>query len=412
MPDYLALLESKDIHERADAGRQLAKVGTPEHLPRLLQHAFEDPSPGVRLYAVGGAADILSRYRVGPEREVLSLADRMAILENFGHLDPAVNAGMFSVLANLGMPKHARRILVGLQDPRLDVRTGACVGIYRYCVSSEGAADHEMRARILQLMRGRLRPDALGALARLCAECGWQDSRETLMTLLDREDQAAEAADLALERLDAMEQPSFMSGIWMSWGADAAERHAQELPTSWMLLTEGLGVELDPQGARAFAWTSTQTTVRGLEPIRVFLPEPLTHEHRPGFLLGEHAWYEAPEKAVGELAALFSDVGHHLPEAMRGRAAASIVNLLPSNIGGKRLAAQVELAAGNPTAARVRLEELVGSNKGGADALYWLGETCLVLGDEKAAHEAFEAYLGKAPKRHPMRGRVAEVLDT
>lgn len=409
MPDYLALFDSKDVHERADAGRQLSLVGTPEHLPRLLQHAFEDKSPGVRLYAIGAAADILSRYRVGEAAKVLSAADRKAILARFGSLDPAVNAGMFSVLANLGLPRQARRILVGLQDPRLDVRTGACVGIYRYCVSSEGVGDGDMRQRIFKLMQGRIRPDALGALARLCAECGWQDSREVLRSLLGREDQGAEAAALALERLDAMQASDFLSGIWMSWSADANERRPEPEPTAFMLLSEGLGLELG-ETVRAFDWKSEDGTVEGETPHRMFPPNPVTHEHGPAFQIGNVAWYSAPDKAVADLAERFLSQADRIEAGMRSQAAGAIVALLPKNITGKRLAARVELAAGNASVARARLEELTKAKKGGADALFWLGEACHADGDEKAATKAWKAFLVKATKNHALRAKAEERL--
>ena len=410
MSDYLALFDSKDVHDRADAGRQLAKVGTPLHLPRLLQHAFEDKSPGVRLYAIGGAADILSRYRVGEQADVLSLADRHAILTWFGSLDPAINAGMFSVLANLGLKKEARRILVGLQDPRLDVRTGACVGIYRYCISAEGHADDDMRLRVLQLMKGRLRPDALGALARLCAECGWQDSRDTLEGLLDREDQASEAAQLALDRLDAMEEPDFLCGVWMSWSADAGERSPSAEPNAWMLLSEGFGIEVGPDQVRAFDWSSSTSTVEGETPRRMFPPNPGDHERRPGFQLGLRAWYAAPDKAVAELAEVFLAHADAIEPDRRTQAAGTLVALLPKNIGGKKLMARVELAAGNVAVARARLEELTSANKGGAEALFWLGEACHAEGDAAAARKAWTAYLAKATRNDPHRAAAGARL--
>jgi hypothetical protein len=410
MSDYLALFDSKDVHDRADAGRQLAKVGTPLHLPRLLQHAFEDKSPGVRLYAIGAAADILSRYRVGERASVLSAADRKAILTSFGSLDPAVNAGMFSVLANLGLKKQARRIVVGLQDPRLDVRTGACVGIYRYCISAEGHADDDMRERVLKLMRGRLRPDAGGALARLCAECGWQDSRDTLEGLLDRDDQVAEAAQLALERLDAMEQQDFLAGIWMSWSADAGERSPSAEPNAWMLLSEGFGLEVGPDEVRAFDWSTSTSAVEGDTPRRMFPPNPGDHERRPGFQIGNRAWYAAEDKDVAKLAALFLDHAGALENSRRTQAANALVALLPKNIGGKKLSARVELAAGNAAVARARLEDLTNAKKGGAEALFWLGEACHADGDEAAARKAWTAYLAKATRNDPNRAAAGARL--
>ena len=50
--DPIAALSSTRLPERAAAGRDLSKVGTPALLPRLLAQAQSDPSPAVRLLSL------------------------------------------------------------------------------------------------------------------------------------------------------------------------------------------------------------------------------------------------------------------------------------------------------------------------------------------------------------------------
>ena len=174
----LDILDSGTIHARAEVGRQLCKVGTLDHLPRLLRAAREDGSPGVRLYAVCAVADILSRHRVGPNAELLTPEAREKLFVEARGIDPGFNAGVFSVLANLGLPLAARRILVGVRDPRLDVRTGALVGLTRYLTSADGANDLATRAELVSMLEdARVRPDALARVTKLAACCGWQEAR-------------------------------------------------------------------------------------------------------------------------------------------------------------------------------------------------------------------------------------------
>ena len=118
--DPVTALSSKDIAERAAGCRDLALHGTVEHLELLSQVMGSDRSPGVRLSAAVAAADILSRCRIGDARTLLSDEQRDVFIAMFSKVDPALNAGVFPVLACLDRPRSFRLISGGLRDPRRD----------------------------------------------------------------------------------------------------------------------------------------------------------------------------------------------------------------------------------------------------------------------------------------------------
>ncbi|HJN75208.1 MAG TPA: hypothetical protein QGF58_14870 [Myxococcota bacterium] len=410
-------LESKNIHDRADAGRQLSKCGVPQDIPRLLEAAFDDSSPGVRLYAVGAAADILSRYRVGPSAAELDEISRMRIFHSFRSIDPGDNAGMFSVMANLGVPRVAKRILVGVQDPRLDVRTGALVGIYRYFVSSSAAGDDEMRARVQELIAsGRLRPDAQAALVRLCAQCGWQESRELLRAQLTRGDQAAVAAQQSLDRLEFSASCESVVGVWVSYGTDGGEIPATDGPWTWLVLYDGVGLIVGVDRIRAFRWTCgdpDRLDIDGEKPWalrRMVLDEPRSRDFVPAIQVEANTWFRTDDKELMTAAEYLLERSEALAPAWRAAVAEIFVPRIPETANGTRLIARVELAAGRVDAANARLEAVCKKKGAPADAWFYLGEARAALGDAEGAREAWAKCAEKATKRNPLRATAEDRL--
>jgi hypothetical protein len=413
----LEQLESKDIHIRADAGRQLSRVGTPEHLPALIRSAFADKSPGVRLYAVCAAADILSRYRVGPSRNELSLDNRKAILDSFRSVDPSRNPGMFSVIACVGLPRSARRLLVGLQDPRLDVRTGAIVGCYRYFVSHGGAGDDATKAALLDVMRsGRLRPDALAGTIRLCARCHWTDTVDLISGMRGRFNQVDEAIDQALAWMGFWEDPISMRGVWASYGSDAAELSAHVEPVQMMVLAEGVGTRIG-ETVETFTWSlddgafTVDGATHGLR--RMWLDEPTTHVNVAALQLGPSTWYRADAPAPSLLERFAEGIGA-LPAERAAPLAQALVSGLPTTPSGQRTAARVEVSVGLFDAALARLEPLSQRTRGVPNDLqFWLGEARAGAGDLEGARTAWQAFVVRAKDSNPMmeraKGRLAQV---
>ena len=407
------LLESKDIHDRADAGRQLSRSGLPEDIPRLLEVAFEDPSPGARLYAVGAAADILSRHRVGPAAEAIDDLARRRIFDSFKGIDPSVNAGMFSVLACLGIPRSARRILVGVQDPRLDVRTGALVGLYRYFVSSAAAGDHETRAKTLELLGSpRLRPDAMAWIVRLAAQCGWQESVERLEGLTGREDQVRDAAVEALKTLEKARDPDAVEGLWKSYLTDGGEVTSMQTPWAWLALYDGIGLEVGPDRVRAFRFTCDDPTVLNVQGgedwtlRRMVVDEPSTRAYTEAIQVDANTWFRAADAELLTAAEYFLERAHGLTEGWRKLVADQLIPRLPTNANGVRVIARVELAAGYLDAARDRLQAICEKKGAPADAWFYLGEVHARRGEDELARKAWQNALDKASKRNPLRAQA------
>jgi len=413
----LEMLESKNIHDRADAGRQLSRCGVPDDIPRLLEAAFDDSSPGVRLYAVGAAADILSRYRVGPAASELDEMQRMRLFHRFKSIDPGVNAGMFSVMANLAVPRIARRILVGVQDPRLDVRTGALVGLYRYFVSSAAVEDTENRKKVQELLAsGRLRPDAQASMVRLCAHCGWQEARELITSQTSREDQVAEAADKALGWLDFAGSTETVEGVWVSYGTDGGEVAATENPWTWLVLHEGVGLVVGVDRIRAFNWSCSDPERLDIDGEdawvlrRMVLDEPKSREFVTAMQVGANTWFRAPDKELMTAAEFLLERAEALSPAWRKVVAEMVAPRLPETAAGTRIIARVELAGGDVQGANDRLEAVCRKKGAPADAWFYLGEARAALGDTEGARVAWSKVLDQATKRNPLRLAAEERL--
>lgn len=409
----LDTLDTGNIHERADVGRQLSRLGTPDQIPRLLVAAREDPSPGVRLYAICAAADILSRHRVGESAAVVGVQRREELLGLLRGIDPAANAGVFSVLACLGLPHAARRILVGLRDPRLDVRTGATVGAWRYFASIAAMDDRELRAEVVALLDDpRVRPDALARLARLCARCGWQEARPALERQLGRDDQVAEAAAQALGWLDEAVDLEGLEGAWVSDGVDACEIRPEPGERRVRVFSAQGFAELAPGGVRFVAATRGADRLGlvggGELPLRrMVLPAPGTERDVAALQLEGRTWYRL---GVAELAealepALDAPGLAQLP-------AESVDTLLAAleDGAGRRVAARVELAVGRPEAAAHRLEEALAGKRPSAELWFWLGEAMAALDRTDAARAAWAEFVERGPRRSPLMALAQQRL--
>lgn len=407
----LDTLDTGDIHERADVGRQLAKIGVPEQIPRLLRAAKEDDSPGVRLYAIGAAADILSRYRVGPKAAELDAAHRAELLKIVRAIDPARNAGMFSVLATLDQPKGIRPILIGLKDPRLDVRTGAVVGMFRYAISAAAADDTSTRAEVIELLDDpKVRPDVRAHLTRICAYCGWLESRPKLERFLDREDQVAPAAEQALEWMSQLADPATVEGLWWSTRLDAGEIDPEPGAVRWLLLSGAQGVMGEVESLRAISWSLDQDSLvfdGAAAPLRRMILAPPGRGEERGLAFQAHGrtWYRAAGSDALALAeALVEGKGlSALPEGPAAALADRLIASQPDTPEGGIMAARLELLSGQSAAALQRLEELTSGKKPKNDLYFWLGEARAAAGDEAGAQDAWSRFLKKAPKRSELR---------
>ena len=402
----LDILDSGTIHARAEVGRQLCKVGTLDHLPRLLRAAREDGSPGVRLYAVCAVADILSRHRVGPNAELLTPEAREKLFVEARGIDPGFNAGVFSVLANLGLPLAARRILVGVRDPRLDVRTGALVGLTRYLTSADGANDLATRAELVSMLEdARVRPDALARVTKLAACCGWQEARKPIERLLGREDQVAESAQQALDWLTAAAEAAPLFGVWVSDGRDATEIRPAVGALSALVISRDQLIEITGATAKATSLTRVEPTRlvhKGgatSDLRRMVLTAPETEREGPAFQLRQVTWFAATTAETH--AAIDVLVDAHPPVNLTADTLAVIRQAVGDGAGGRRAVAQLDLRTGRYAEAKDALEQLIDGKRPTPELWLWLGIAKEALGDVEGARAAWVEVTQRASKKSP-----------
>jgi hypothetical protein len=255
--------ETPSLFERVEAVRELGLNGSVGELDSLISLSIDDDSPAVRLRAAEAASDILSRHRIGVEREKLSTVQRRIFLDQFRRVDPLSNPGLFPFLDCLDLPRCLSRILVGLRDPRYDVRLGAALGLRRYCCSWSVFSDSSAERKVVNAFRETgLKPDVLASLSELVAACGWQSARDSLKKLVGREDQAGFAAEAALDTLDQLAALDGLVGIWGSNGLDAGEVSSNPRPRSWLVLSAEKGfIFTEGEELSVFKWSASAASV-------------------------------------------------------------------------------------------------------------------------------------------------------
>ncbi len=416
------LLTHKSIHDRAEGARQLAEVGSPDHLERIVEIARNDKSPAVRLGMAGAAADILSRYRTGSSRRKITQGRRNELLSAFRALDPGVNPGLFAMIATLDVPRSLDRILIGLRDPRYDVRQGAAVGLLRYCTSANVAADGRVPIKVIGLLsENRIRPDVLAEVMRVCVACGWQQARRAIEAHLDRGDQVGSAAEECLARLEELAEPETLLGVWRCRGTDAGERNPRSRKTTWLVLdsaggfrgTEGgpyepLSWRLDDDGAMELGEGDDAKVLR----LRVMWLADLGAEAGPVLQMGVQTWHSGQEEAVLALAADWVASTGSSPAQDRAAMVSALLPLLPENAAGQKAAARLELASGQGAAAQERLETVLGKRKKAPpELLFLLGCAQELAGDAKGAKKSFKAVLTNSGGKGEWSARAQEKLD-
>lgn len=410
--DPRATLRARSIHERCAAARDLARFGTPDDIPTLVQLAQDDLSPAVRLGAAGAAADILSRYRVGPARDALDDDRRRALFDLFKGMDPGVNAGLFSMLACIGLPEGLKRILVGLRDPRGDVRLGAAIGLLRLCSSSAVHGDAAVEAAVVETLRDpRLKPDALAEVAWVAARVGFRTARPAIAAL-ELAGNHRDLADKALALIDSYEAPLF--GAWFTDGRDASEVNpVPAAPTGFAVF--GPAGALMGDGDDGATWSYLDGVLPG-GIRRMLLRRVGDVEAAPAFQLGGRTWYAADEDQLmaavelvarpdaldwGALAAA-SPLDEHAPQVFAAH--------LPAGAPGDYARGLLCARAGDlPGAVEALVASVEGKRKVPRDATYFAGRALLAAGRVDEGRALLDAFAKKARKKDPRR-EAAEAL--
>jgi hypothetical protein len=413
-------LESESVHDRVEAIKKMGLESSVDELDLLIELSQDDASPAVRLRAAEAASDILSRHRIGEARALLSVNRRRQFLDQFRRVDPFSNPGLFPFLACLDLPRCLSRIIVGLRDPRYDVRLGAVLALRRYCCSWSVSGEDFARKKLVQAFSdSRLKPDVLASLSELVAACGWQEAREALGKLLGREDQAGFAAEAAIEVLDQLASIDGLQGIWASNGLDAGEVSAQPRPLAWFVLSPEKGFLFTAgEKATAFKWsnlgpTSIQVTEGRTKSEwslrRLWLSEKGDDDFGPAIQMVERTFYRVGAEAVGDLVgALETTKGIKKP--VRIKCAEVLLMQLSEGVDDQLLAARIERSAGQSGEAAERLKALIkGSQKAKIEWSFWMGEALLDAKKGAAGKKALKHYLDKAAKKAPHR-KAAEAL--
>ncbi len=384
--DPVAALGAKEIPLRAAGARDLALAGLPEHIDRLIAVAIGDKSPGVRLAAAGAAADILSRHRLPPRRDRVSAESRAAWLRAATSADPAVNPGLFGICGCLGTEAAFKRVLLGLRDPRQDIRAGACVGLWRTIVSAGASLLENVEALVVATVSDtRIRVESRVEIAKICADVGYLSAlagaRELPAQCTRNTRELAEAIVL---RLEALPNPA---GLWVRSGLDAGAIDPKCTGND-VLLVLGIGDAV---------W-ATGRDVRSapLEPGWRVLSIRETAREQPGAALqiGLDTWWPAD----GDDLCRFGD---RLLAQGRADLLARCDEALGTTSAALRVRGAALLASGRSAEALLVLEAAVAGKKVPADAYWFLAQALRGTGRTSEATAHLEKFVAKAAKKAP-----------
>ena len=413
-------LSELSVHERAEYVKTIGLTGSIEELSAMVVLSQEDPSPAVRLRAAEGASHILSRHRIGSARDLLSVGRRRQLLDQFRKVDPLNNPGLFPFLASLDLPRCLSRILVGLRDPRYDVRLGAVLALRRYCCSWSVSGDDRVRRKVTDILTdSRLKPDVVASLAELIGSVGWQESRSHLEKLVGRDDQAGFAAEAAIEILNSLSETTTLNGIWYSNGRDVGE--VSDLPSSdaWLCLAGESGfIYVSGEGLRNFTYTALSATqlqlVEGrskseLSLRRLWVPREGEATAAAVIQAEERSYYPALDEEILAFLDEFKGVkGVRKPQ--RERMAETLVSVLRVEGEGALIAARVARMAGKPAEAAEFVQTLIDATK--KPKIEWVflrAQALIEAGESKEGKKLLKHFLDKAPKKNEHRP-VAEKL--
>lgn len=405
-------LESPQIPDRAEAVRQLGLKGGADDLERLLQVALEDRSSGIRLAAAAAAADILSRSRLPEVYARVPVEQRQALLARLRSLDPGVNTSLFQVLAELGLPEVPGALTLGLRDPRVDVRTGALVGMERLFRSPACNLDPAARASLgIPLADPRLRPEVALELARLAVRMGFFEYRSAIEALQERlPPKWFNPFQEVLDELADLELPERIFSLWIGTGEGRDIGSSRD----WRLLRPaGWYGGIEP----IVAWTSCEvgggrtltTPDLGAQPMRRMRLRLERGEREEVLQVGTLAFREAGEKEVLRFIGFLVD-----GEVDLGAGAEEVVATLIPHLGTRPqgILGRALLCGwtGDVAQARVLLEGLVGVARAPAEAHWYLSRILQVAGDPAAARDHLRAYVEKAAKKAPFLAEARQLL--
>lgn len=408
--DPVAALKAKSIHERAAATRDLSWWGTTEHLPMLIVQAHKDTSPAVRLGCASAASDILSRLRLPPHADTLSLTERRGLVDHLRGFDPAVNSGLFPIIACLGLPELFPRIAAGLRDPRGDVRVGAAVGLLRMVSSAAVNGDELMEQRVIALLNdSRLPADALAAVAQVCAAVDYRSAIPRL-SRLNLNGANGDAVDEALNTFEEHQQP--LQGLWLSDGRDAGEVNPDAPQGHGFAIVTTAAAVCQQTNATWTLQPNFSNTVRRMRLRRVGEAQPtlaIQHQHRTFYAATAAQLMDHLEQSIAHHPPNWSDARDGKGAAVLGTVADLATPWLEDNALGLQTLGQLRAMAGDLPGATAALKKAITQEAAPPSAWLFLGEALFAQGDRMAARKMWRACHRRAPSAtqpHAVRAKA------
>ncbi|MCB9667986.1 MAG: hypothetical protein H6736_17010 [Alphaproteobacteria bacterium] len=395
--DPRASLGVKDVSVRAAAARDLARMGTVDDVPLLLEHVRTDKSPSVRLYAAAGAAEILARHRGAYDQAPLDRDAQRAVLQEIGTVDPGLSPSVLLCYAPFPEPAVLKRLDRMLRDPRQDVRLGATQALRRMALS--GAATHEgtgVREWVAEALRyPKLPADTAADLIRLIGQVGWRELTSLVERGLGVDGAVGEAATEALERLGARDDRDAWDGIWIDEGRDVLQL-ATPVEGRWLAVEGARPADgkLDlPEGVARRIWAPRLGEEGLFEALQVD---------------GRTYWRLSGKRLVG-----FVD---EQDTALAGRPdiAGWLLEQLDaqSGAGPQRAAIVLCVRTGRHTEALERLERPLAAKKPRNDLFFLQGLALRAVGRESEGDAALRTYLEKAKASEPWRAEAEALVGT
>ncbi|HHO51548.1 MAG TPA: tetratricopeptide repeat protein [Deltaproteobacteria bacterium] len=383
-------LKSKDVSERAAAARDLAREGSFDDVPILIELALTDKSPSVRLYTAAAAADVAMRTASAADE-----AQRRAVLAQIQGSDPGHNPSLLMVLAAIPEAAVVQRLGRILRDPRYDVRIGAATALRRMAVG--GGADTDAllgEAFATWLAAGRHPPDAILELVQIVGEAGLSALSEQLSAAAAAGRPHGEAVVEARRRLRQRGELESYAGLWLSHGVDVMQPEPGAV-VGWWLVT---GAEAIASAGERVPLSLADGGARlGELPVRlVWAPHRGEEGLRVALQVGGRAYWRCTER--GLIKSVESLVEQLEVIEGAGVAAAALLSTAEGVIA-RRLQGRLLWRSGRLAEAEAVLSELAAAKKPRAEVWWMLASVRAELGRPEAALQDVARAIEGAPKK-------------
>ena len=386
-------LSSKDVAIRAAATRDLARCGGWDDVVSLVQHAKEDKSSAVRLYAAASAADILSRHRGLQGQKPLTTAQKAQVLDWVAGVDPGANPSLLMLLSGLGERKAVDRLGRMLRDPRYEVRGGSATGLRRMALSAAAQTNSEISSAMRDwFAHSKIPPDSILELIKLVGEAGFFNLADQARSAATAGRPHGAASEEALARLDARHQQEHWTGLWRSTGLDVLEINPNPREAGWIAIADG---RLHRGGESTTAPLELKEGIASagdLGPMRMIWAQQLGFgEDRFAAIQGAGMTWWKVEKAnlpasIEQLAPTFSSEVAEAITAWLGE---------PEGAAAKRVLPLLHWRMGRGEEAVQFFADLTSKGRPKNDSYWWYGRILADLGRTKAACHALDTFLSK-----------------